>query len=127
MRKKRMGFYQAVVLILLILQALTVLTAFAEMPDTEENPLQVSMTFEHYVDQSGEAWFLTGKKEYSVEAMMVSKETSFHNDLEVADYTITDVHWLVSLYRNIQFSLTTFPTLYISWQIYEISYYLMTL
>ena len=90
MRKKRMGFYQAVVLILLILQALTVLTAFAEMLDTEENPLQVSMTFEHYVDQSGEAWFLTGKKEYSVEAMMVSKETAFHNDLEVTDYTVAD-------------------------------------
>ena len=37
-----------------------------------------------------EEWFLTGKKKYSVQAMMVSKETSFHNELEVADYTVTD-------------------------------------
>ena len=47
-------------------------------------------TFEDYLDQGGETWFLTGKREYSVEAMMVSKETAFHNDLEVTDYTVTD-------------------------------------
>jgi hypothetical protein len=40
--------------------------------------------------KSNEEWFLTGKKEYCVQAMMVSRETTFHNDLEVADYTVTD-------------------------------------
>ena len=30
------------------------------------------------------------QKKYSVQAMMVSKETSFHNELEVTDYTVTD-------------------------------------
>ena len=51
---------------------------------------QVSMTFEEYLEQGGESWFLTGKRQYTVQAMMVSQETSFHNELEVADYTVTD-------------------------------------
>lgn len=37
---------------------------------------------------TGKDWFLTGKAEYTIEGMMVSKETSFHNDLEVTDYTV---------------------------------------
>lgn len=49
-----------------------------------------NMTLEDYLKKSGEKWFLTGKKKYSVQAMMVSKETSFHNELEVTDYTVTD-------------------------------------
>ena len=48
------------------------------------------MTFEEYLAQGGEAWFLTGKQAYTVQAMMASRETSFHNELEVADYTVTD-------------------------------------
>ena len=48
------------------------------------------MTFEEYLAQGGETWFLTGKQAYTVQAMMVSKETSFHNELEVTDYTVTD-------------------------------------
>ena len=48
------------------------------------------MTFADYMDQCAGVWFLTGKKEYNVQAMMVSRETSFHNELEVADYTVTD-------------------------------------
>ena len=50
----------------------------------------VSMTFGEYLEQGGESWFLTGKRQYAVQAMMVSKETSFHNELEVADYTVTN-------------------------------------
>ena len=50
----------------------------------------VSMTFREYLAQDGESWFLTGKRQYAVQAMMVSKETSFHNELEVADYTVTN-------------------------------------
>ncbi len=49
-------------------------------------------------EQSGEAYiaahaddfFLTGKTEYTIQGMMVSKDTSFHNDLENVDYTATD-------------------------------------
>ena len=57
---------------------------------TTEASGQVSMTFGEYLEQGGESWFLTGKRQYAVQAMMVSKETSFHNELEVADYTVTD-------------------------------------
>lgn len=48
------------------------------------------MTLEEYLETSEENWFLTGKKEYTVHAMMVSKETSFHNELEDVDYTVAD-------------------------------------
>ena len=48
------------------------------------------MTVEEYVERSGREWFLTGKKKYTIQAMMVSKETSFHNSLEETDYTVTD-------------------------------------
>ncbi len=48
------------------------------------------MSFEDYLDQTEETWFRTGKKEYEVQAKMVSRETSFYNDLEAEDYTVTD-------------------------------------
>ena len=51
---------------------------------------QTDMSFEEYLEQGGEKWFLTGKREYTVQAMMVLKETSFHNELEVTDYTVND-------------------------------------
>ena len=52
--------------------------------------MQITMTFEEYLARGGEAWFLTRKKAYTIQAMMVSRETAFHNELEVADYTVTD-------------------------------------
>ena len=51
---------------------------------------QENLSLEEYLEQSREKWFLTGKREYTVQAMMVSKETSFHNELEVTDYTVND-------------------------------------
>ena len=48
------------------------------------------MTFEEYLERGGEAWFLTGKRAHRMQAMMVSRETSFHNALDVADYTVVD-------------------------------------
>lgn len=59
-------------------------------PKTECAPGQIAMTLEEYLEKGGEAWFLTGKKKYAVQAMMVSRETSFHNEMEVTDYTVTD-------------------------------------
>ena len=53
-------------------------------------PAQESLTLEEYLEQGGEKWFLTGKKEHPAQAMMVSKETAFHNYLEGNDYTVTD-------------------------------------
>ena len=55
-----------------------------------EQPSQKVMTLAEYLDEGEEEWFLTGKKEYSVQAMMVSEELSFRNELEEADYTVTD-------------------------------------
>ena len=51
---------------------------------------QKSQTLEEYLESSREKWFLTGKKKYTVQAMMVSKEMTFHNDLEVVDLVATD-------------------------------------
>ena len=51
---------------------------------------QNTMTFEEYLRTGREQWFLTGKKEYGIQGMMVSKETSFHNDYENIDYTVND-------------------------------------
>lgn len=43
-----------------------------------------------YLAQGGEEWFSTGKRAYTIQGMMVSKETSFHNPLEVTDYVVQD-------------------------------------
>ena len=51
---------------------------------------QNSLSLEEYLKCSCEKWFLTGKKKYTVQAMMVSKETTFHNSLEVVDLVATD-------------------------------------
>lgn len=56
----------------------------------KDSSCQTDLSFEEYLKQGGEKWFLTGKRAYTVQAMMVSKETSFHNELEVADYTVDD-------------------------------------
>ena len=90
MPEKRTIPYKTILPILFILLTMSILFACAETLDIEDGPEQISMTFEDYVDQDTEEWFLTGKNEYSVQAMMVSKETSFHNDLEETDYTVTD-------------------------------------
>ena len=90
MPEKRTAFYRIVLLVLCCLPAMVFLPARAETPVAEAPTIQISITFEDYMDQGEEAWFLTGKKEYGVQAMMVSKETSFHNELEAADYTVTD-------------------------------------
>jgi len=58
---------------------------------------QIVLMLDEYLAQDREAWFLTGKKEYAVKAMMVSEETAFHNDLEAVDYTVTDDGFTVIL------------------------------
>ena len=62
---------------------------------------QIYMSLEEYLEQGGEKWFLTGKRAYTVQAMMVSKETSFHNELEVTDYTVNDDGVTAAADRNI--------------------------
>ena len=76
-------------LLLFILAAVPVMPAFAG-DDVEYAPDQQVMTLAEYLEKGGQEWFLTGKLEYSVQAMMVSRETKFHNELEVVDYTVND-------------------------------------
>lgn len=45
---------------------------------------------EDYIKEHAEDFFLTGKTEYVIQGMMVSKDTAFHNDLENVDYVATD-------------------------------------
>jgi len=71
------------------------LTAVATLSCAESSEMvyayeQTVLTLEEYLAQGREKWFLSGKKEYTVQAEMVSGETSFHNELEVVDYTVTD-------------------------------------
>ena len=51
---------------------------------------QKSLSLGEYLEETGENWFLTGKNKYTVQAMMVSKEMTFHNDLEVVDLVAAD-------------------------------------
>ena len=70
------------------------LTVPVSADDGKKDPVygenQMILTLAEYLEQSENEWFLTGKKEYIVQAMMPSKETSFHNELEVVDYTVTN-------------------------------------
>lgn len=83
-------FQSIILLALLFLLTAAADPSFAEPPEIIYAPGQIGMTTEEYLAQNQGEWFLTGKKEYTVQAMMVSEETSFHNELEVADYTVTD-------------------------------------
>ena len=90
MSVKKTASCQIALLILLSLLMVLVLSACVNTPGAEDAQAQISIRFADYMDQRGEAWFLTGKREYRVQAMMVSGETAFHNELEVTDYTVTD-------------------------------------
>ena len=68
--KKRTSF----ILVLCILLS-AILSSFASAETTEPSIMtkasdQVSMTFGEYLEQGGENWFLTGKRQYSVQAMI---------------------------------------------------------
>ncbi len=60
------------------------------LANTDTEPNQKYQSLEEYLENSTENWFLTGKKKYTVQAMMVSEERAFHNDLEVVDLVATD-------------------------------------
>jgi len=51
---------------------------------------QKSLSLGAYLEQTDESWFLTGKKEYTIQAMMVSGALPFHNALEDVDYVAMD-------------------------------------
>ena len=82
------GKRDTMLLLIFVLVALLIFASVVHAGETESG--QEVMTADEYLKQNKGKWFLTGKKEYTVQAMMVSKETVFHNDLEVTDYSASD-------------------------------------
>lgn len=73
--------------ILVVLLTAVAALSCAESSEIVYAPEQAVLTLEEYLAHGRATWVLTGKKEYTVQAEMVSGETSFHNELEVVDYT----------------------------------------
>ena len=59
-------------------------------PAIEYAPGQRPMTLEDYLEQTGEKWFRTAKTKRTMQAMMVSRETTFENAYEAVRYTVRD-------------------------------------
>ena len=54
------------------------------------NNLYTTVTLEDYLAASENGWFLTGKTEYTIQGMMVSKDTPYENVLEGNSGVVTD-------------------------------------
>lgn len=81
--------YRALVLIsIFVIAVAAAITVSGCKSNGEQNQKQLSLS--EYLSETNENWFLTGKNKYTVQAMMVSKEMTFHNELEVVDLTATD-------------------------------------
>jgi len=81
--------YRRLLLISIIAAAVMAAATLSGCNAAEEQD-QKQMSLSEYLSETNENWFLTGKKEYMVQAMMVSKEMTFHNDLEVVDLVAAD-------------------------------------
>ena len=77
-------------MVFLLLWTVFLLPSCKKPPETDPEIVQTVMSVDTYLDRRDAQWFLTGKKEYALQAKMVSKETSFRNHLEMADYTVND-------------------------------------
>ena len=81
--------YRTLLLISLLVVAIIAAITLSGKKAKEEQD-QKSMSLDEYLSETNENWFLTGKNKYTVQAMMVSKEMTFHNDLEVVDLVARD-------------------------------------
>ena len=77
-------------LLLSILVVAVIVAITISLRDANEEHDQKQMSLNEYLSETNETWFLTGKNKYTVQAMMVSEETTFHNDLEVVDLVARD-------------------------------------
>jgi photosystem II stability/assembly factor-like uncharacterized protein len=69
------GFYmnrKVWITILVFLLTAAAALSCADSPEIVYAPEQTVLTLEEYLAQGRETWFLTGKKEYAVQAEMVS-------------------------------------------------------
>ena len=86
---KKPSYYQTFLMISILI-AVIMLTINLSGCDKNENQEQKAMSFNEYLEETDENWFLTGKEKYTVQAMMVSREMTFHNDLENVDLIAAD-------------------------------------
>ena len=77
------------IIVIIIVVAGMVSAAISRCEASEEQD-QKSLSLSEYLSETNENWFLTGKKEYTIQAMMVSRKMTFHNDLEVVDLVAAD-------------------------------------
>lgn len=77
-----------IMLVLMSILFVAVIVASGYPANAEQNQRRVTLS--EYLSETDENWFLTGKNRYTVQAMMVSRETTFHNDLEVVDLVARD-------------------------------------
>jgi len=82
-------YYRTLLLIsIIVIATIAAIAVFGCDANRERD--QKNLSLGEYLSETDECWFLTGKNEYTVKAMMVSKEMTFHNDLEVVDLVATD-------------------------------------
>ena len=82
----KQAFYRIILLMSLLVVAFIAVSVCDAI--AEQNQKQLSLG--EYLSETNESWFLTGKNQYTVQAMMVSREMTFHNDLEVVDLVARD-------------------------------------
>ena len=82
--------YYQIFLMISIFVAAIMLSINLSGCDRSKGQEQKSMSLSEYLEKTDEDWFLTGKKKYTIQAMMVSKEMTFHNDLENVDLLASD-------------------------------------
>ena len=85
--------YRTILMIsIIVITAVVAITVSGcnENEEQDQNQNQNYLSLSEYLAKTSENWFLTGKNEYTVQAMMVSEKMTFHNDLEVVDLVATD-------------------------------------
>lgn len=58
--------------------------------DGARTGIQTEVSLEEYLAEGGQEWFLTGKTEYTIQGMLVSKDTPYENVLEGNSGVVTD-------------------------------------
>ena len=86
---KRHPYYQTFLMVSILVAAIMFSMSLSGC-DRNKSQEQKGMSLSEYLEETDEDWFLTGKKKYTIQAMMVSREMTFHNDLENVDLLAAD-------------------------------------
>ena len=90
MKRKEKTTHALILCMVIFSGAMITVCEASDLDETEYAREKMVILLQDYLSETDEQWFLTRKKEYTIQAMMVSGEFSFHNDLEGTDYTVTD-------------------------------------